>query len=83
VRNGHDAPIKIMVEDQLPVSEIDDVKVEMLPSTTPPTERDARNRRGVLAWSFTAGPSELKEITFGWRVRWPDGKSIVYAPGQS
>jgi len=83
VRNGHDAPIRVMVEDQLPVSEIEDVKVETLPSTTPPTERDTRNRRGVLGWSLTAAPGELKEIMLGWRVRWPDGKQIVYAPGQS
>src|SRR5690349_2182049 len=83
VRNGHDAPIRVTVEDQLPVSEIDEVKVETLPSTTPPTERDTRNRRGVLAWSFTAAAGEVKEITLGWRVRWPDGKQIVYAPGQS
>jgi uncharacterized protein (TIGR02231 family) len=83
VRNGHDAPIRVMVEDQLPVSEIDEVKVETLPSTTPPTERDTRNRRGVLAWSFTAAPGELKEILLGWRVRWPDGKQIVYQGGQS
>ncbi len=81
VRNGHDAPIKVTVEDQLPVSEIEEVKVETLPSTTPPTERDTRNRRGVLAWSFTAAPGELKEIMLGWRVRWPDGKQIVFAPG--
>ena len=31
VRNGHDAPVRVTIEDQLPVSEIDDVKVEMLP----------------------------------------------------
>jgi uncharacterized protein (TIGR02231 family) len=83
VRNGHDAPIRVTVEDQLPVSEIDEVKVETLPSTTPPSERDTRNRRGVLAWSFTAAPGELKEIMLGWRVRWPDGKQIVYQGGQS
>ncbi len=81
VRNGHDAPIQVAVEDQLPVSESDEVKVETLPSTTPPTERDIRDRRGVLAWRFTAAPAELKEIMLGWRVRWPDGKQIVYAPG--
>jgi uncharacterized protein (TIGR02231 family) len=81
VRNGHDAPIRITVEDQLPVSEIDDVKVETLPSTTQPTERDTRNRRGVLAWSFTAAAAELHEIAFGWRVRWPAGKPIEFAPG--
>ena len=27
------------------------------------SERDTRNRRGVLAWSFTAAPREPKEIT--------------------
>jgi uncharacterized protein (TIGR02231 family) len=83
VRNGHDAPIRVVVEEQLPVSEIDEVKVETLPSTTAPTERDTRNRRGILAWNFAAGAGELHEITLGWRVRWPAGKSVVFAPAQS
>jgi len=83
VRNGHATAIRVAVEDQLPVSETDDVKVEMLPSTTPPTERDSRNRRGVLGWTFTAAPGEVRAITFGWSMRWPSGKTVVYAPGQS
>ena len=82
VRNGHDAPIKIVIEDQVPVSEIDDVKVELLPTTTPPTERDVRNRRGVLAWSFDAAPGEAKEIKIAWRVRWPADKTVIYTAGQ-
>jgi uncharacterized protein (TIGR02231 family) len=82
VRNGHDAPIKIVIEDQVPVSEIDDVKVELLPTTTPPTERDVRNRRGVLAWSFDAAPGEAKEIRIAWRVRWPADKTVIYTAGQ-
>ena len=83
VRNGHAASIKVMVEDQLPVSEIDDVKVELLPSSTPPTERDLRNRRGVLGWSFAAKPGELREILLGWSVRWPSDKTIEYGAGQT
>jgi len=83
VRNGHATPIRVTIEDQLPVSEIDDVKVDMLPSTTPPTERDARNRRGVLGWTFTAAPGEAHDITLGWSVRWPSDKTVVYGPGQS
>ncbi|HEY4920723.1 MAG TPA: mucoidy inhibitor MuiA family protein [Xanthobacteraceae bacterium] len=83
VRNGHAIAIRVSIEDQLPVSEIDDVKVEMLPSTTPPTERDARSRRGVLGWTFTAAPGEVRAIALGWSVRWPSGKSVVYGPGQS
>jgi uncharacterized protein (TIGR02231 family) len=82
VRNGHEAPIRIVIEDQVPVSEIDEVKVELLPTTTTPTERDVRNRRGVLAWSFDAAPGEAKEIRIGWRVRWPADKAVIYTAGQ-
>jgi len=82
IHNGHDTPLRIVIEDQIPVSEIDDVKVELLPTTTAPTERDVRNRRGVLAWNFEATPGEVKEIRVAWRVRWPADKTIVFAPGQ-
>jgi uncharacterized protein (TIGR02231 family) len=81
VRNGHDVPIRMAIEDQLPVSEIDDVKVEMLPGSTAPTERDVRGRRGVVAWNFDLGPGEARDIRFGWRVRWPSDKSVTYGPG--
>ena len=50
----------------------------MLPVTTPPTERDVRDRRGVLAWTFEAAPGEVKEIKLGWRLRWPADKTVVY-----
>jgi uncharacterized protein (TIGR02231 family) len=78
VRNGHDTPLRVTVEDQLPVSEIADIVVEMLPLTTPPTQKDVRDRRGVLAWTFDAQPGELKEIKLGWRLRWPADKSILF-----
>jgi uncharacterized protein (TIGR02231 family) len=45
VRNGHDAAVRVAIEDQLPVSEIDDVKVELLPGSTAPTERDVSSVR--------------------------------------
>jgi uncharacterized protein (TIGR02231 family) len=81
VRNGHDAAVRVAIEDQLPVSEIEDVKVELLAGSTAPTERDVRNRRGVVAWAFDLGPGEARDIKFGWRVRWPSDKSVTYAPG--
>ena len=64
----------------MPASEIDDIKVEMLPVTTPPTERDVRDRRGVLAWTFDAAPGETREIKLGWRLRWPADKAVAYEP---
>ncbi|MCK1358123.1 mucoidy inhibitor MuiA family protein [Bradyrhizobium sp. 199] len=80
IRNGHDFQIKVAIEDQLPVSESEDIVVEMLPATTPPTARDIRDKRGVLEWSFDAKPGEVKDINFAWRVRWPKDKSMVIVP---
>ncbi|MGV7212860.1 mucoidy inhibitor MuiA family protein [Bradyrhizobium sp. UFLA05-112] len=80
VRNGHDFPIRIAIEDQLPVSENEDIAVEMLSATTPPTSTNLRDKRGVLEWAFDAKPGEVKEIKFGWRVRWPKDKGIVMVP---
>ncbi|MBR1091130.1 mucoidy inhibitor MuiA family protein [Bradyrhizobium manausense] len=80
VRNGHDFPIHVAIEDQLPVSEVEDIVVEMLPATTPPTAKDIRDKRGVLEWSFDAKPGEVRDINFAWRIRWPKDKTMVIVP---
>lgn len=80
VRNGHDFPIRIAIEDQLPVSENEDIQVEMLPSTTTPTATNLRDKRGVLEWAFEAKPGEVRDIGFAWRVRWPKDKGVVMIP---
>lgn len=80
IRNGHDFPIKVAIEDQLPISENEDIVVEMLPSSTQPTASNIRDKRGVLEWSFDAKPGEVRDINFAWRVRWPKDKSVVIVP---
>lgn len=80
VRNGHDFPIRIAIEDQLPVSENEDIVVEMLPQTTAPSATNIRDRRGVLEWAFEAKAGEVKDINFAWRIRWPKDKSVVMTP---
>lgn len=80
VRNGHDFPIRVAIEDQLPVSENEEIVVEMLPSTTPPTATNLRDKRGVLEWAFEAKPGEVKDIGFAWRVKWPKDKGVVMTP---
>lgn len=78
VRNGHAAPIRMTIEEQLPVAENSEIQVDMLPSSTPPTERDVRDRRGVMAWTMDVPAGEMLEVKFGWRVRWPGEKAIVF-----
>jgi len=80
IRNGHDFPVKVAIQDQLPVSENDEIQVEMLPATTPPTATNARDKRGVLEWAFDAKPGEVKDIALSWRVRWPKDKTVVMQP---
>jgi uncharacterized protein (TIGR02231 family) len=80
VRNGHDFAIKVAIQDQLPVSENEDITVEMLPSTTPPTVTNVHDRRGVVEWAFEAKPGEVRDINFAWRIRWPKDKGVVMVP---
>ncbi|HEX7922739.1 MAG TPA: mucoidy inhibitor MuiA family protein [Bradyrhizobium sp.] len=80
VRNGHDFPIKVAMQDQLPVSENDDIVVEMLPSSTPATTTNLRDKRGVLEWAFEAKAGEVRDINFAWRMRWPKDKGVVMVP---
>ena len=70
------SPVSMAIEDQMPVSEIADVKVEMLPVTTAPSERDPKDRRGVLVWNFDVGPGEVRDIKLAWRVRWPPTRRL-------
>jgi uncharacterized protein (TIGR02231 family) len=80
VRNGHDFAIKVAIEDQLPVSENEEIAVEMLPVTTPPTATNVHDKRGVLEWAFEAKAGEVKDINFAWRLRWPRDKGVVMVP---
>jgi uncharacterized protein (TIGR02231 family) len=80
VRNGHDFPIRIAIEDQLPVSENEEIQVEMLSSSTPPTASNIRDKRGVLEWAFEAKAGEVRDINFAWRIRWPKDKGVVMVP---
>jgi len=80
VRNGHDFPIRVAIQDQLPVSENDEIQVEMLPATTPPTTSNFNDKRGVEEWVFEAKPGEVRDIAFAWRVRWPKDKGVVVIP---
>jgi uncharacterized protein (TIGR02231 family) len=80
IRNGHDFPIRIAIQDQLPVSENEDIVVEMLPSTTPPTTTNVHDKRGVLEWAYEVKPAEVRDVNFAWRLRWPKDKGVVLLP---
>ncbi|MEW9307683.1 mucoidy inhibitor MuiA family protein [Labrys neptuniae] len=76
LRNGRANAIKLSIEEALPVAENKDIKVEPSAQMTPPTQRDADNRRGVLVWTVDLAPGASKDINFGYKVTWPGAETI-------
>jgi uncharacterized protein (TIGR02231 family) len=77
VKNLHDFPVSVTIVDRIPFSENAGITVETLPQTTPPTEKQPGDKRGVLAWSFDLQPGEAKDIQLAWRLKWPADREIV------
>lgn len=77
VRNMHERPISYSILDQIPVSQNQEIRVELL-GRTAPSRRDVDDRRGVLAWEDRLPPDEERTIDFGYRVSWPANRTIVY-----
>ena len=77
VSNQHERSINIVVIDQIPVALNEDITVDLLGSTKP-TKRNYKDRRGVLAWSFTLEGAAKRSINFGYRISWPANKKIGF-----
>lgn len=82
VRNGAQSPRRLVVEDRMPVTEVQDIVVEALGGMTAPTVRDADGRRGIVAWSFDLAPGASRDIRHGWRLRWPSERRIQPVQGR-
>ncbi|MFT4099214.1 MAG: mucoidy inhibitor MuiA family protein [Rhodoblastus sp.] len=80
IKNLHDFPIKTVVVDRIPFSENSAIVVEQLPQTTPPTDKQIGDKRGVMAWSFDLKPGEQKELRLAWRMKWPADRDVVFQP---
>ena len=77
IKSLHERPIAFVVQDQIPVSNNTEIKVELI-AKPQPTKRDIDDKRGVLAWEDRLAPDEEKAIELGWRLSWPAAKSVMY-----
>jgi uncharacterized protein (TIGR02231 family) len=77
VKSLHAFPVKVEVIDQIPVSENTAITVDMLPTTTPPTEKQIADKRGVMGWTLDLAPSESKDIRLAYRLKWPADRDIT------
>ncbi len=74
----HDEPVDIEILGMLPVSQSDDVEVEI---DRDATEADAENidgKRGSLMWQRRLQPTGTVEIRHFYSIRYPEGEQLDY-----
>jgi uncharacterized protein (TIGR02231 family) len=77
VKNMHERAVELVVHDQIPVSENQEIKVELV-GPTGPTNKDIDDKRGVISFETELDPEEEQVIEFGYRVVWPGARAIIY-----
>jgi uncharacterized protein (TIGR02231 family) len=77
VKNMHERAVELVVHDQVPVSQNDEIKVELV-GPVQPTKKDIDGKRGVIAFESKLEPEEERLIEFGYRVVWPGARAITY-----
>ena len=77
IKNLHNFPVKVQLLDQLPISENTAIAVELLPTTTPPTEKQVADKRGVMSWTLDLAPGEAKDIRLAYRLKWPADRDVI------
>jgi uncharacterized protein (TIGR02231 family) len=77
IKNMHERAVQLVVHDQTPVSQNQDIKVELV-GPAQPTRKDIDDKRGVVAFESKLEPEEERVIEFGYRVTWPGARPIIY-----
>lgn len=78
VKSLHAQPVKLTVTERIPFSENSAITVELLQQTTPPSEKQVGDKRGVSAWSFELAPGAQKEIRLAYRIKYPGDREVVF-----
>jgi uncharacterized protein (TIGR02231 family) len=78
VKSLHAQPVKLTVTERVPFSENSAITVELLSQSTPPTEKQVGDKRGVSAWSFELAPGAQKEIRLAYRIKYPGDREVVF-----
>lgn len=79
VKSLHAQPVKVTVLQRIPYSENSAITVETIAAqTTPPTEKQVGDKRGVSSWTFDLAPATEKEIRLAYRIKSPGDRELAY-----
>ena len=72
VRNTKTIPIRLVIEDQMPVTKEQDIKIEYLENSGARFNTET----GKLVWDFNLKPKDSKKLTFSYEIKSPKDKSL-------
>ncbi len=72
LKNKKNSNIEIVVEDQIPISTIQEIEVELLESPNAVYDKTT----GKLIWKINLNPGEEKKLQFKYSVKYPKDKTI-------
>lgn len=72
IKNNHKSPIQIELEDQLPVSQNNEIVVDIKELS----KAERNEATGQLKWKLSLAPDESKKIILSFSVKYPKSKSV-------
>ena len=78
VLNKKNVPINLLIEDQLPVSGTDEIKVEAVELSNARHEKET----GKLLWRFQLAPGQSKRIDLKYNIQYPKDKILISKKGE-
>ena len=79
VHSFHPQAVPVTVLEELPVSNTDDLKVDMSADPAPDSLAFG-GKQGQVAWTYSAKAGETRQFRFGYSLRAPDGMQITGLP---
>jgi len=73
VRNNRKESINLTIQDQLPVSNDNNIVLENKDDGGAETEHNT----GFMKWNLVVAPNEVKNLEFGFTVKYPKGKIVA------
>ena len=74
MENYHSRAEQVELAEQIPVSELDDVKVELDPKTSPGPRRDPED--GILTWQIAVKPGATEQRHLAFHVDVPSSYDL-------
>ncbi len=73
VRNTRKEAINLIVQDQQPVSNDKDIVIDEKDAGT----SEYNETTGMMKWALQLAPNETKNVSFGYTIRYPRGKTVA------